>query len=152
DLVSLGQLTQTLAQLRADPNAAPATARPAATNSAAGRGLPETRVTRNSLAPVVEAPAPAANVLALSADTVAQVWPQIVRQVGSMLGSDLEKAGLPAISGPNTLVLTFPAEYNVQREHCQSASGLAKIEEALRKATGRAWMVRIDSGPSTPAP
>ena len=38
-----------------------------------------------------------------------------------MLGSDLEKAGLPAISGPNTLVFRFPAAYNQAREHCQDA-------------------------------
>ena len=62
-----------------------------------------------------------------------------------MLASDLEKAEIPAISGPNTLVLRFPVGYNPEREHCQEPARVARIEELLRKLTGRAWNLRIES-------
>jgi DNA polymerase-3 subunit gamma/tau len=61
-----------------------------------------------------------------------------------MLGGNLEKAGLPAILGPKTLVLRFGSGYNLQREYCQDPARLARTEEALRKATGHAWSIRID--------
>jgi len=74
-----------------------------------------------------------------------------------MLGNFLEKAGLPAITGPNSLVLRFSVDYNQAREYCQEPARLAKIEEAVRKCTGRPWIVRVESGVSsapatTPAP
>jgi DNA polymerase-3 subunit gamma/tau len=81
----------------------------------------------------------------LSAETLQEIWREVLNQVGLMLKSELEKAGLPAILGPNTLVLCFPASYNSQREHCQSPARLGKVEEALRKITGKACNVRIES-------
>src|SRR5207244_1810948 len=66
-------------------------------------------------------------------------------QVGMMLGSELEKAGLPAILGPNALVLRFPASYNSHREHCQEPARLGKVGSALRKVTGQPCSLRIES-------
>jgi DNA polymerase III subunit gamma/tau len=67
-----------------------------------------------------------------------------------MLGSDLEKAELPAISGPNTLALRFPARYNHPREHCQEPKAVSRIEEVLRKITGQPWGIRVETGGQEP--
>jgi hypothetical protein len=66
---------------------------------------------------------------------------------------ELEKAGIPAITGPNTLVLQFPATYNEARELCQEPDRLGRVEEALRKTTGRPWTLRVESiaAPAAPA-
>jgi len=62
-----------------------------------------------------------------------------------MLASALKKAHLPAIFGPNTLVLRFAAGYNSEREDCQRPANVARVEEVLRRITGHGWNVRIDS-------
>jgi DNA polymerase-3 subunit gamma/tau len=82
---------------------------------------------------------------ALTPASVAEVWAEVLRQAPPMLASELEKAEIPAISGPNTLVLRFPMGYNSQREHCQEPARVARIEELLGKLTGRAWNLRIES-------
>jgi hypothetical protein len=66
-------------------------------------------------------------------------------QVGRFLANDLGKADSVAISGPNTLVLGFSARYNLQREHCQEPANLERVEETLKKITGRPWTIRIES-------
>src|SRR5262249_13815070 len=58
---------------------------------------------------------------------------------------DLAKAGPPAISGPNTLVLRFGPGYNSAQEHCQAPAKVARVEEALRKVTGQPCVFRIES-------
>jgi DNA polymerase-3 subunit gamma/tau len=87
--------------------------------------------------------------LALTDAGLPEFWPQVLRSVGPLLSSDLEKAGLPAILGPNNLVLRFPANYNQSKEHCQEPTRLAKIEETLKKLSGRSVTVKIegDAGP-----
>src|SRR5439155_2197693 len=81
------------------------------------------------------------------------VWAQTLQTVGVLLASELNKAGSPAILGPNTLVIGFPAAYNQAREFCQRATSVARIQDALRKLTGREWLLRIEAAPgSEPAP
>jgi DNA polymerase III subunit gamma/tau len=80
-----------------------------------------------------------------------EIWPQILGSVGPMMSNFLEKAGLPAIIGPNSLVLRFSVDYNQAREYCQEPARLAKIEEAVRKGTGHTWILRVEGGAS-PAP
>jgi hypothetical protein len=63
-----------------------------------------------------------------------------------MMRSELEKAGVPAIFGPNTLVLRFTSEYNAQREYCQDPKRVEKLEGILRSLTDQAVTVRIESG------
>jgi hypothetical protein len=66
-----------------------------------------------------------------------------------MLASQVEKAGIPAIFGPNTLALRFSLEYNLQRDHCQRPETTLKIEEVLRKLTGQSWRIRVDRAESS---
>jgi DNA polymerase-3 subunit gamma/tau len=99
-------------------------------------------------------PAPATRTL--SEETLPQLWPEILAQLGGFLGTHLEKAGLPAISGPNGLVIRFPAGYNRESEYCQKA--FDRILKVIRGMVGEAWNLRIQSaggggdGASPPVP
>jgi hypothetical protein len=66
-----------------------------------------------------------------------------------LLARELEKANLPAIFGPNTLVIRFPSIYNQAAEHCQAPSSVTRLEDAIRKVTGRTWNLRFEATPST---
>jgi hypothetical protein len=86
-------------------------------------------------------------------ETLSPLWAEVLKQVGPMLASYLQKAGLPAISGPNTLVLRFPMSYNHECEHCQDPARVTRVEEVVRKVTGSAWSVRVVAdGGSAAAP
>jgi DNA polymerase III subunit gamma/tau len=103
------------------------------------------------LSSAVDAPSPKpASPAVPTPESLPQVWSQILRSVGPMMGNFLEKAGLPAITGPNSLVLHFSADYNQAREYCQEPARLAKIEEAVRKGTGHPWILRVEG--NAPAP
>jgi hypothetical protein len=70
-----------------------------------------------------------------------------------MLARELERAGLPAISGPNSLVVRFPIGYNSAREYCQQPTSVARVEEVLRRVTGNSCTLRFDSaGPEVLGP
>jgi DNA polymerase-3 subunit gamma/tau len=150
DLVALSELADRLAQPRPSTGGSPASpsssvpsaARSSVIRANAPAAAPE--VVKKKLATAAE-PDGAGKVIPFSAETVPQIWQEVLNQVGVMLGKELEKGGGPAILGPNTLVLCFPTSYNFQREHCQAPARLAKVEEALRKITGQAISFRIES-------
>jgi hypothetical protein len=135
-LASLTQLSQLLAQQKALP---------------AGNGpmrvAPPEGVKKNSPTPA-EAPS---GPVALTAESLPQVWAQTLATLassgpgGALLVRELEKAAIPAISGPNSLVLRFPAAYNQAQDFGQDANRLRRLEEALRKMTGRPWTLRVES-------
>jgi DNA polymerase-3 subunit gamma/tau len=148
DLVALSQVAQWLAT----PGAA-AQARVAAGARTAELGgqtaqPPESAkkkpVTGASLAPHAPPAFP-------SSPNQPATWEEILTRVGPMLGNNLQKGGLPAISGPNTLVLRFPARYNLPLEHCQRPENIARVEEELKKLTGRAWHLRVETVPGAGA-
>src|SRR5262249_3892595 len=82
----------------------------------------------------------------LTAETLPQVWQEVLAQMGGFHGRDLGKAENLAISAPNTLVIRFPARYNEAREFCQEPNRLAQTEKTLRKLAGLQWNLRIESG------
>ena len=92
----------------------------------------------------------------LSPESLSQIWPEFLRQAGPVLAGFLQKAGAPAISGPNTLVLRFNAPYNSEREYCSDPARLARMQEVLRRLTGQPCQVRVESAggppPSSPGP
>jgi hypothetical protein len=71
-----------------------------------------------------------------------------------MLADVLANLSLPAIAGPNTLVLGIPAAYNQAQELFQEPDRLRKVEAALHQTTGRPWMLRIEvlAEPAGPPP
>jgi DNA polymerase-3 subunit gamma/tau len=158
DLVSLSQLAQLIGQ--AAGHAGNSAGLPTSFSATAARSAPplqpeDARQPSDSLkkkldSPLEVAAASTPKLIALTPKTLAQVWPAVLSKVGRFLATELEGAGLPAILGPNTLVLHFPRSYNAHREHCQEPSSLRKVEDALRRVTGEAWSVRIDTLDSAP--
>jgi DNA polymerase-3 subunit gamma/tau len=143
ELISLTQLRDWVARAPAGTT----TTRPAATANAA---QPPEAVKKKSEGAAAEPVAPATT--ALTEETLPQLWPEIMRTVGRMMASEVEKAGIPAIFGPNTLVLRFPPEYNAAREYCQEPGRVARLEEAVQKRTGQRWLLRVDASSSSAAP
>jgi DNA polymerase-3 subunit gamma/tau len=142
ELTSLSQLAGWLGQARPEQ-------RPAGPAQPAGvaRAAPAEAVKKNSLtAPPAESQP--AGPVALTEANWPVFWQELVPSVGGMLATNLAKSFPPAISGPNTLVFRFPASYNQARDFCQSPERLARLEEAVSRAAGSPWKVRIEADPS----
>ena len=144
DLVSLAQVAQWVSQLRAEGGGA----------APAGRVLLSETVKKKPLTLTAETPAAAALTAENTAEMLPGLWQQVLNEIGMLLANDLGKAGLPAIFGPNALVIRFPSAYTREREFCQEPSRLAKIETALHRLTGQKWALRVESiaGPVSSAP
>ena len=81
----------------------------------------------------------------LSSENISSIWPQVIESTGPMLGNELKKAGTPAISGPNALVIEFSRQYNQALEYCSDPARILRIQNALGKITGQSWVVRVAS-------
>jgi DNA polymerase-3 subunit gamma/tau len=143
DLVSLSQLAQ---WLRTAPAGGPA---PASQAPRPLVGMTETirkaLPAGNEAPPAALSPVQPADVpRELTEATLSQVWPQILSLVGAMLGSELSKAGEVAILGPNTLAIRFAPRYNQHRDFCGNPERISRVEDALKKWCGRAWIVRVE--------
>ncbi|MFO0844344.1 MAG: DNA polymerase III subunit gamma/tau [Gemmataceae bacterium] len=146
DLVSLTQLAQWVGQVRLDPRSALA---PLAGGAQPALPRLTDTVKKKPLSdePLADPPSPSE----VTAETWPIIWPKLVGLVGAMLSSELAKAGTPAITGPNSLVFRFPVAYNQAREFFQKPDRVAKVEDALRRALGRAYTVRFEED-TTAAP
>ncbi len=94
---------------------------------------------------------PAAGPVELTEASLPELWAQTLGMVGAIQARELERGGVPAIFGPNTLVLRFPAAYNQSREFCQEPERLGRVEDTLRKLTGQTWKLRLESVPGNGA-
>ena len=56
----------------------------------------------------------------------------------------LEKAGMPAISGPKALAIRFSARYTHSGEYCKQPDCIRQVEDALKELTGQSWAIRVD--------
>lgn len=84
----------------------------------------------------------------LTPETIAHIWPDIKAAVGGILAMNLE-SGVPAISGPNTLAVSFAPDYNARYQHCALPENIQRVEAALRQRTGLAWTVRLERSAGT---
>jgi DNA polymerase-3 subunit gamma/tau len=144
DLVSLAQLAQWAASREVPPATAGGPPR-------APQVAPQLAVKAEKLAPadsekknepaVTSSPSSGPSG-SLTPEFLIDIWPQVISECGFALTMDLRK-GEPAISGPNALVLRFPAGYN----HTVDASKQARLEEVIRKVIGPNVVVRLDNGP-----
>jgi DNA polymerase-3 subunit gamma/tau len=75
------------------------------------------------------------------------VWERVVQEIGPMRGAHLRAAFTPAISGPNSLVISFPAAYSSAYDSCASEAGLEAIQRALKHVTRKDWSVRVELSP-----
>jgi DNA polymerase-3 subunit gamma/tau len=151
DLVALSQVAQWLNQ--------PATGRAdgvkAGSASPAGRS-PAVVSPPEAVKKKLTGAADAATPLALTAESLPEVWERVLGRLGAgFLVNYLQKAGRPAISGPNTLVLRFPTGYNHEREYCSEPTRVARVEEVVRAVTEGPWVLRVETavtGAATPQP
>src|SRR5262249_42022577 len=114
DLVSLSQLSQWLSQTRLNPGQAPSPVQPARL-TAPPEGVKKTALT----SPLPEPSDAPDGPLALTPETLPRIWAQALAMMPPMLGSQAKRCELPAIIGPNTLVLSFPGAYNREGGYCQ---------------------------------
>jgi DNA polymerase-3 subunit gamma/tau len=143
DLVPLAQLAQIVTQRRdAAPGTGPAGRPATAASRVAAVELPEG--VKKKIPGVAEGARPPGPV-PLTEETLRAVWQEVLARAPRLFASDLEKGGIPAISGPNTLVLRFPARYNAAREHCQESSAVARVEEIVQRVTGQPWQFRTET-------
>lgn len=84
----------------------------------------------------------------LTPASLMQVWPEVLARVGGILQGQLER-GVPAISAPKTLVLSFAPEYTSTYQNCSLPENVQRVEAALLKRTGLAWAVRLERTPGT---
>jgi DNA polymerase-3 subunit gamma/tau len=137
NLVALTQLARWLGQQRGSPSTSTAPVAPP-------EGLKKKSVTPAPES-VVSEPQP------LTRANLPEIWSQTLRKVPGMLARSLERGGVPAIFAPNSLVLRFPVEYNLAKEHCSEASCSATVEAALREMTGQTWLLRVESLTEVPS-
>jgi DNA polymerase-3 subunit gamma/tau len=81
----------------------------------------------------------------LTEENLTQIWTDVVKQVGPILGNVLKNSPLPAISGPNTLVISVPNGYTLLSDSRQIPSRIGRIEEELRKLTGLPYQLRVET-------
>ncbi|HKB42306.1 MAG TPA: DNA polymerase III subunit gamma/tau, partial [Gemmataceae bacterium] len=139
DLVPVSQLVQSLSQAGSLRRDEPAGSLSSARTVAPPEGL------KKKLTALAENGTHTAP-LALTAETLPEVWQRVLISVGPLFASQLNKSNFHAIFGPNTLVIRFPAGYDKEREHCQAPDRVRKVEETLQKVTGRAWTLRVEAG------
>jgi DNA polymerase-3 subunit gamma/tau len=145
DLVSLSQLAQTLGK---QPVAAAASG---GANAVGGQDASKKKsVNVPETPPHRPTPPPPARVMELTAESLPRIWSNVLRQLGQFLRNDLEKAGIPAISGPNTLVIRFPPGYNTPRDRCQDPEKLTRLEQLVLEQTGQKWNVRVEGLSGSP--
>ncbi|MBA2225028.1 DNA polymerase III subunit gamma/tau [Thermogemmata fonticola] len=88
----------------------------------------------------------------LTPETVAEVWSECLRRLTDrfpILANHLKQALPPAISGPNTVVIRFPAPYNLAYEACSQNEHFARrLEETLLAVTGQPVAVRYERVPT----
>ncbi len=143
DLVSLAQLAQML-QGGDVGSATPAAPRPAVPAFAARVVEPPEGAKKKS-PELSDGPATSQ----LTAESLPQVWAEVLAQVGPILSRELELGGLPAITGPNRLVLHFSPAYNQQRERCADPVRLSRVQDVLKRVTGEAWDLRLETAPGS---
>jgi DNA polymerase-3 subunit gamma/tau len=164
DLIPLAQLAQAVAsgQLAAPAEASkkksltppPASGEPGASapggeSSEPGSPSGGSRPRLATLTPTTR-PGAADAPIPLTAHSLPSLWSDALAQLGQFHRNDLEKAGQPAISGPNTLVLRFAPPYNANKNRCLDPDKVARIEQLLLKLTGQKCHLRIEGTDGPP--
>ncbi|MCA9177696.1 MAG: DNA polymerase III subunit gamma/tau [Planctomycetales bacterium] len=87
-------------------------------------------------------------------ENAAEIWGQALDLLEDMTAEFARMGHSPAISGPNTLVVSFPRRYNLQKESCERPERKLKIEQALAQVAGQNVVLscRLDEGGETHTP
>ncbi len=136
ELLPVAQLAQMFAQPGSAPPARPASALPNAADAAKKNSTLKPEPSTNGKG--------VAAAEATARLTLAEVWVKVLETVGPFLGGNLDKAGLPAILGPKSLVIRFGNDYTSQSDFCSEPQSVNEIQKALRTVTGDEWIVRVE--------
>ncbi len=137
ELMPIGQLAQWIS--RADGGAIATT--PKATPTSVSASSTEPAKKKSILTP--ESSSNGQNPAQSDAD-LPVIWGKLLESVGPFLSGSLQKAGLPAIIGPNSLVIRFGDRYTSQWEYCSEPGQVEEIQKTIKSITGREWMIRVD--------
>jgi len=137
ELVPIGQLAQWISR----SDAAPLPATPKLATQRLDAPSPDPAKKKSVLTP--ESNANGLSLTQTDAD-LSIIWGRLLESVGPFLSGSLQKAGLPAIIGPNSLVIRFEDRYTSQCEYCAEPGRLEEIQKTIKSITGREWMIRIE--------
>tara|TARA_B100000809_G_scaffold164472_2_gene161828 strand:+ start:367 stop:2070 length:1704 start_codon:yes stop_codon:yes gene_type:complete len=105
---------------------------------------------KNDLAPDPQPP-DVSTELALKPHELQKIWKQVLHDLEDMTGDFASAATSLAISGPNTLVVGFPAHYTLQKESCERPERREKIEFLLAELTGQKVHLKFELLPDETA-
>jgi DNA polymerase-3 subunit gamma/tau len=157
-LENLDELSSLIAQVRDGASAGPAPTRPTQRTPAAPppAAAPEKKsaVSSNGHATASEPdpPAPfvaAASRIALTSENMESVWRRALDELTGLTADYARFATSVAISAPNRLVVTFPENYNFQKQQCERPENKQKIEQAVSAIVGTAVALGFEA--SAPA-
>jgi DNA polymerase-3 subunit gamma/tau len=141
ELLAVGQLASAIGQGRlVVPAQGSGTPRPPAAMSEAAEGAKKNDPVMPDRAASPDSPGTSPATFSLTDSTLPALWTRVNRYLADkspMLASHLKFAKLPAIFGPNTLVIRFQTEYNHAYEVCDAEENIHRIEEALLKECGK---------------
>jgi len=108
-----------------------ATASPTSGDGSGSADAPSKRID-----PAVELPPSIQFQAALSDATASEIWKHVVDNLGEMVADQAALSDSIAISGPNRLVVRFPAKYTSCSRFCERPEQKAKLQAALGVASG----------------
>jgi DNA polymerase-3 subunit gamma/tau len=80
-----------------------------------------------------------------------EIWTQVLTLLSDMTKTNAKNVSRTAISGPNTLVLTFPKGYHLSKQYLErSPEHLGRVEKALELVVGRPIRVTLAVDNSAP--
>ena len=79
---------------------------------------------------------PPAATTPLTPENIESIWSQAVEQLSEMAAQQVRQCQNVAISAPNRLVVTFPAEYTFSKQQCERPEQAARLMRAVAQVTG----------------
>ncbi len=71
-----------------------------------------------------------------------RLWAQILSRINDMLRNHAKRV-IEAKSGPNRLDLTFPRRYHFQKQYCERAEVIIRLEEIAKGITGESIRISL---------
>ena len=153
DLRSVADLIQWAEAHRASGGAVPVVAAPVRPTPAAEP------VKKNDLMaaklPGPDSPVASLSTVALTESALPDVWARFLQYMGErspILAKQLSFSSSHAILGPNALAIRFPAVYSDAREACAGESAVQRMQDALKRVTGQAITIRLETDARAEAP
>ncbi len=88
----------------------------------------------------------------LTPQIVETSWRRAIDELAGLTKQYASYASAVAISGPNRLVLSFPENYNFQKEQCERPENKQKIEMALKTVLGITVALSFQTSPAVSPP